>query len=74
MTGLHHRTGRPVGQIRMAIEVVVLVLGVALGGTFGIGTVLFALLIGQGVALGLQVVTHLAPPVPHGHDTVADAS
>ena len=65
MTGLHHRTGRPVGQIRLMIEVVVLVLGVALGGTFGIGTVLFALLIGQAVALGLQVVTHLAPPLPH---------
>jgi uncharacterized membrane protein YczE len=65
MTGLHHRTGRPVGQIRLGIEVVVLVLGVALGGTFGIGTVLFALLIGQAVALGLQVVTHLAPPLPH---------
>ena len=65
MTGLHHRTGRPVGQIRLGIEVVVLVLGVALGGTFGIGTVLFALLIGQAVALGLQVVTHLAPPPPH---------
>jgi uncharacterized membrane protein YczE len=71
MTGLHHRTGRPVGQIRLGIEVLVLVLGVALGGTFGIGTVLFALLIGQAVALGLQVVTHLAPPPPHvvGHPT-----
>ena len=68
MTGMHHRTGRPVGQIRLLIEVTVLVLGVALGGTFGIGTVLFALLIGQSVALGLQVVTHLAPPLPHGHE------
>ena len=68
MTGLHHRTGRPVGQIRLGIEVVVLVLGVALGGTFGIGTVLFALLIGQSVALGLQVVTHLAPPLPHAQE------
>jgi uncharacterized protein len=67
MTGMHHRTGRPVGQIRLLIEVTVLVLGVLLGGTFGIGTVLFALLIGQAVALGLQVVTHLAPPLPHGH-------
>ena len=72
MTGLHHRTGRPVGQIRLGIEVLVLVLGVALGGTFGIGTVLFALLIGQAVALGLQVVTHLAPPLPHG-DTAHDS-
>ena len=72
MTGLHHRTGRPVGQIRLGIEVFVLVLGVALGGTFGIGTVLFALLIGQAVALGLQVVTHLAPPPPHAVGHPAD--
>ena len=72
MTGLHHRTGRPVGQIRLGIEVVVLVLGVALGGTFGIGTVLFALLIGQAVALGLQVVTHLAPPSPHAREPQTD--
>jgi len=62
MTGLHHRTGRPVAQIRLVIEVTVLVAGVALGGTFGIGTILFALFIGQAVALGLAVVAHLAPP------------
>jgi uncharacterized membrane protein YczE len=62
MTGLHHRTGRPVAQIRLVIEVTVLVVGVALGGTFGIGTILFALFIGQAVALGLSVVRHLAPP------------
>jgi uncharacterized protein len=65
MTGIHHRTGRPVGVIRLVIEVAVLVVGVSLGGTFGIGTVLFALLIGQAVAIGLQVVTRLAPPLPH---------
>lgn len=62
MTGLHRRTGRPVGQIRLAIEVVVLVVGWLLGGTVGIGTALFALLIGQSVAMGLALVTHLAPP------------
>ena len=66
MTGLHHRTGRPVAQIRLVIEVTVLVVGVALGGTFGIGTILFALFIGQAVALGLSVVRHLAPP-DQGH-------
>jgi len=64
MTGLHHRSGRPVAQIRLVIEVTVLVVGVALGGTFGIGTILFALFIGQAVALGLSVVRHLAPPDP----------
>ena len=58
----------------MLIEVVVLVLGVALGGTFGVGTVLFALLIGQAVAMGLQTVVHAFPPVPHAnghHDDTA---
>jgi uncharacterized protein len=62
MTGLHHRTGRPVAQIRLGIEVVVLTVGWLLGGTVGIGTALFALLIGQSVALGLTLVRHLAPP------------
>ena len=74
MTGLHHRTGWPVGRIRMLIEVVVLLLGVALGGTFGVGTVLFALMIGQAVAMGLQTVVHGFPPVPHAnghHDDTA---
>ncbi len=65
MTGLHHRTGRPVGQIRLVIEVGVLVLGWLLGGTVGVGTALFAVLIGQAVALGLAIVRHLAPPLPH---------
>jgi uncharacterized membrane protein YczE len=67
MTGLHHRTGWPVGRIRLLIEVTVLVAGWLLGGTVGIGTALFALLIGQFVAVGLSLVTHLAPPVPHPH-------
>ena len=66
MTGLHHRTGRPVGQIRFVIELAVLTVGWLLGGTVGIGTALFALLIGQSVAMGLALVTHLAPPVPQG--------
>ena len=61
MTGLHRVTGRPVGQIRMVIEICVLILGWLLGGTVGIGTALFALLIGQSVALGLSVVRAIAP-------------
>lgn len=46
MTGIHARTGWPVRWIRMAIELSVLVIGTVLGGTFGIGTVLYALAIG----------------------------
>jgi len=61
MTGLHRVTGRPVGQIRMAIEVTVLIVGWFLGGTVGVGTALFALLIGQSVAMGLAFVRRIAP-------------
>jgi uncharacterized membrane protein YczE len=59
MTGLHHRTGVRVGQVRMAIEVSVLLAGWALGGTVGLGTALFALLIGQSVAVFLGLVARL---------------
>ncbi len=55
MTGLHQRTGIPVGRVRMGIEVVVLGVGWLLGGTVGVGTVLFALLIGPSVAQGLAI-------------------
>ena len=40
------RTGRRVGLVRAVLEVCALAAGIALGGTFGIGTVLFALLVG----------------------------
>ena len=59
MTGLHYKTGVRVGRVRLAIEIVVLTLGAILGGTLGIGTALFALLIGQSVAVGLGVVDRL---------------
>lgn len=56
MTGIHQRTGWPVSRVRLAIEAVVLVLGWLLGGTVGIGTVLFALLVGPAVGYGLRVM------------------
>ncbi|WP_030412634.1 YczE/YyaS/YitT family protein [Streptomyces sp. NRRL S-1448] len=46
MTGLHLRTGRPVRLVRTCIEVTVLVAGFLLGGSIGVGTVLYALAIG----------------------------
>ena len=46
MTGLVKRTGRPVWLVRTAIEITVLVGGWMLGGTIGIGTVIYALAIG----------------------------
>ncbi|GHG82567.1 membrane protein [Streptomyces griseocarneus] len=46
MTGLHRRTGRSVRLVRTCIELAVLVTGFALGGSVGMGTVLFAVAIG----------------------------
>ncbi|MEU3356184.1 hypothetical protein [Streptomyces sp. NPDC037389] len=46
MTGLHRRTGWSVRLVRTFIEVAVLATGFALGGSVGVGTVLFAVCIG----------------------------
>jgi uncharacterized membrane protein YczE len=62
MTGLHLRTGWPVSRVRLGIEVVVLGTGWLLGGTVGVGTVLFALLIGPAVAQGLALAGHVGRP------------
>jgi uncharacterized protein len=59
MTGLHYRTGVRVGRVRMAIEVTVLIIGFLMGGTVGVGTALFALLIGQSVAISLGILARL---------------
>ena len=57
MTGIHLRTGWPISAVRLGIEAGVLVLGWLLGGTVGIGTVLFALLIGPSVGYGLKIAS-----------------
>ena len=59
MTGIHQRTGVRVGRVRMGIEVTVLIVGALLGGQLGLGTALFALLIGQSVAISFGVVARL---------------
>src|SRR5919205_902827 len=61
MTGLVRRTGRSVRLVRTTIEVSVLVAGVALGGTVGIGTVVYALSIGPIVH---AVLPRLTVPLP----------
>ena len=57
MTALHRRTGVRVGRVRFAIESSVVVLGALLGGNVGLGTLLFAGLIGQSIAVALGVVS-----------------
>ncbi|MET9595906.1 hypothetical protein ABZY45_34015 [Streptomyces sp. NPDC006516] len=46
MTGLNRITGRSIRLVRTAIEVAVVVTGFLLGGSLGVGTVLYALAIG----------------------------
>ena len=59
MTGIHLRTGWPISAVRLAIEAVVLVVGWLLGGTVGVGTIAFALLIGPSVGYGLAIAGHV---------------
>lgn len=55
MTGLHQRTGRSIRLIRTGIEIAVVTTGFALGGTIGVGTLLYAVSIGPLAQLFLRV-------------------
>nr|WP_198392761.1 hypothetical protein [Brevibacterium yomogidense] len=62
MTGLVQRTGKPVWAMRLAVEIAVLVSGVLLGGTFGVGTIAYALGIGYITQFFLGVAERLLGP------------
>ena len=72
MTGLHRRTGWPIWVVRTGIEVIVLAVGWALGGQFGIGTIAFAFLIGPmvGVTLPLLRIPEAAAPTEQDEGTI----
>ena len=55
MMGLVQRLGRPVYQVRGAIEVTVLVLGYLLGGPVGVGTLITAFTTGYAVQLAFRL-------------------
>lgn len=59
MTGLQQRTGLPIAWVRTCLELLAVCSGWLLGGTVGLGTVLFALGIGPAVSLGLYLVARL---------------
>ena len=59
MTGIQRITNIPIGRVRTSIEVMVLIIGWRLGGIFGIGTIIFAILIGPIVALFLQLTGNI---------------
>ncbi|CAL9395347.1 membrane protein [Streptomyces griseomycini] len=69
MTGLHRRTGVSIRVVRTAIEITVVVTGFVLGGTVGVGTLLYAVAIGPLAQLFLRVFA--VPPASGGSPVVA---
>lgn len=64
MTGLARRTGGSIRRVRTLIELSVLAGGIVLGGTVGLGTVLFALGVGPLTQVFLRrLVVPLEPPL-----------
>lgn len=76
MIGISQLTNWPVGRVRTIIEMSVLALGWLMGGTVGIGTILFTFSIGPATQWGLQLfgmtatgsVRPLHVPEPHDSD------
>ena len=56
MIGLQQKTNLPIAGVRAFLEITVVTVGWYLGGTVGVGTLLFAFGIGPTVALGLFIV------------------
>ena len=59
MIGLQKKTNLPIASVRAVLEITVMSIGWYLGGTVGVGTLLFAFGIGPCVALGLFLVNRL---------------
>ncbi|MEV8594010.1 hypothetical protein [Streptomyces sp. NPDC052012] len=69
MTGLHQRTGVSIRLVRTAIEITVVATGFVLGGTVGVGTLLYAVAIGPLAQLFLRVFA--VPSASDGSTVVA---
>ncbi|MBN0047677.1 hypothetical protein JS756_26925 [Streptomyces actuosus] len=69
MTGLHRCTGRSIRLMRTTVEVAVVVTGFALGGTIGMGTLLYAVAIGPLAQVFLRLFA--VPPASGGSTIVA---
>jgi uncharacterized membrane protein YczE len=62
MVGLSQRSGWSVRRVRTLIELTVLAAGWLMGGTIGVGTVVFALTVGPATQVGLQLFGLLPRP------------
>ena len=59
MTGLTKITNLPIALVRACLEILVVIVGWYLGGTVGVGTLIFAFGIGPCVAFGLFIVNKI---------------
>jgi uncharacterized membrane protein YczE len=74
MTGLHRRTGLSIRLVRTFMEVTVVAVGFVLGGTVGLGTLLYALAIGPMVQLFLPyAIVELPDAAPIDVEEAAEA-
>ena len=58
MTGVQQLTNWPISGVRASIETLVVIVGWSLGGTVGLGTVLFAIGIGPAVSASLFTLNY----------------
>lgn len=56
MVGLQTITHQPIALVRTFLELTVVAIGWALGGTLGLGTIFFVLGIGPAMAIGMQIL------------------
>lgn len=73
MLAVHRRSGIRVGKVRWGMEVAATLVGIALGGAFGVGTIVFAMLVGFAVdaafnLLGVRVGETRRVAAPAGAD------
>jgi uncharacterized membrane protein YczE len=64
MIAISRRTGRRIGLVRAAMEITVLLSGVALGGVAGVGTLTLAVLVGPVVELSFWALLRLGIATP----------
>jgi uncharacterized membrane protein YczE len=60
MTGCQKSTNLPIAWVRIFLEITVVSIGYALGGTIGIATIIFAFGIGPAVSLGLYFIDSIS--------------
>ncbi len=70
MMVLSRRTGQRIGLVRGAMEIIVLLTGLALGGIAGIGTLTLALMVGPVVELAFWSLVKLGLATPGRRDSV----